>query len=198
ERALVVLSAAAALDPGIDLATSDLLRARWFAGDKGAYEGALRVKPADAGASIHYFLLARIALWLRDTAGAAAVKALVESSTFALREEVLGMLRLVETGAQADIIHRQLALWGRASSRARRRPMFFRQLAAETHAYLGADAAAIGAIEEADALGLIDLTWADRCPIFAPLRGAPAFVAVRDRIAARAKEALDVLEGRID
>jgi serine/threonine-protein kinase len=76
--------------------------------------------------------------------------------------------------------------------------MFFRQLAAEMHAYVREDAATVHAIGEADGLGLIDVTWVDRCPLFAPIREAPLFVAVRDRIAARAKEAVDVLEGRVD
>jgi serine/threonine-protein kinase len=198
ERAVVILSAAAALDPGIDLSTSDLLRARWFAGDTSAYEAALRVKPRAEAASIHFFLLTRLALWQRDAAGAAAIRELVTGSTFQLREEVLGMLRLIESGTGQEAVYQQLALWGRIHSRAKRRPMFFRQLAAETHAYLGAEEEAVLAAEEGDALGLIDVTWADRCPLLAPLRAVPAFVAARDRIAARAKEALDVLEGRVD
>jgi serine/threonine-protein kinase len=198
ERAVVVLSAAAALDPTIDLSTSDLLRARWYAGDTSAYEGALRRAPGDAGASIHYFLLARLALWQRDVEGAAAIRVLVDSGKFALREEVLGLLDLVETGANADEVHRRLTQWGQMHGRAKRRPMFFRQLAAEVHAFLGAPEQAVSSVEEADELGLIDVTWADRCPILAPARALPRFAAARERIAARAKEAFDVLEGRVD
>ena len=71
-------------------------------------------------------------------------------------------------------------------------------IAAEAQAFRGDEAGAVRCIAEGDALGLVDVTWADRCPLFESMRGSPLFVAVRDRIAARAKEALDVLEGRKD
>jgi serine/threonine-protein kinase len=74
--------------------------------------------------------------------------------------------------------------------------MFLRQIAAEMLAFTGRDDSALQKIVEAEALGLIDLTWMDRCPLLAPMRSSPAFVAVRDRVAARAKETMDVLEGR--
>jgi serine/threonine-protein kinase len=197
ERAVAVLAAACALDPLVALASSDLLRARAFLGDRPAYEEAL-VRPApEHGKSIHYFMLTRLAFWWRDAGAAAKLKAQIESEQFSLRDQALQMLDVICLGKPAAGMYDQLAMWGAAGGRARRRPMFFRQLVAEIHAFLGEDAEAVRAVAEGDALGLIDLTWVDRCPLFTRLHAQPAFVTARANIAARAKEALDVLEGRV-
>jgi eukaryotic-like serine/threonine-protein kinase len=90
----------------------------------------------------------------------------------------------------------ELLEWGRVVGRAKRRPMFLRQIAAEMLAFVGRNDSSLQMVAEADALGLIDVTWMDRCPLLAPMRTLPAFVALRERVAARAKGALDVLEGR--
>ena len=199
ERAVDILGAAAALDPALDITNGDLMRARVFVGDWTAFDAGLEREPAtEAQASLHFFMFARLASWRRDRAAAAVLRRQVEKRRFALHDEVLRILGVIETDTLPDDMQQQLAVWGRVIGRARRRPMFFRQLAAEMHAYVREDAATVHAIGEADGLGLIDVTWLDRCPLFAPIRDAPLFVAVRDRIAARAREALDVLEGRVE
>jgi len=199
ERALSILGAAVALDPSIDFSSGDLLRARAFVGDWSAFEAALEREPIDdAQTNLHFFLMARLASWRRDRPAAAALRPQVEARTFPLRAEVLGLLHLVETGALPEGTEATLMEWGRVIGRAKRRPMFLRQIAAEMLAFVGRDDSALRKIVEADELGFIDVTWMDRCPLFAPMRASPAFVAVRDRIAARAKDAMDVLEGRVE
>jgi serine/threonine-protein kinase len=200
ERGVELLAASAALDPEIQgsVSGSDLLRGRALVGQWAAFESALQREPAEIGAGMHYFLMTRLSMWRRDVASAAALRRQVEPRTFALREEVLGMLALAETGKVPTNMHQTLSQWGRVVGRSKRRPMFFRQLSAEVHAFMGDEGSAVRCIAEGDALGLIDVTWTDRCPLFEPMRPSPLFVAVRDRIAARAKEARDVLEGRSD
>jgi serine/threonine-protein kinase len=197
ERALAILGAAAALDPSIDLSSGDLLRARAFVGDWSAYEAAVERAPKNDGhVSVHFFLMARLAAWRRDRAGAAALRPQVLAASFPLREEVLAVLQLVETGAPPPGMATALLEWGRVVGRAKRRPMFLRQIAAEMLAFVGRDESCVQMIAESDALGLIDVTWMDRCPLLAPVRTSPAFAVLRERVAARAKGALDVLEGR--
>jgi TolB-like protein/Tfp pilus assembly protein PilF len=199
ERAVDILAAAAALDSTLDITNGDLMRARVFVGDWTTFDAGLEREPTtEAQASLHFFLFARLASWRRDKVAASMLRRQVEKRRFALHDEVLRILGVIETDTLPDDMQQQLAVWGRVIGRARRRPMFFRQLAAEMHAYVREDAATVHAIGEADGLGLIDVTWLDRCPLFAPIRDAPLFVAVRDRIAARAREALDVLEGRVE
>jgi serine/threonine-protein kinase len=197
ERAVAIFGAAAALEPLLDLTSGDLLRARAFVGDWSAFEAALEREPKDdAQTNLHFFLMARLVAWRRDRPAAAALRPQVEARTFPLRSEVLGLLDLVETGTLPAGTEAALMEWGRVVGRARRRPMFLRQIAAEMLAFTGRDDSALQKIVEAEALGLIDLTWMDRCPLLATMRSSPAFEAVRDRVAARAKETMDVLEGR--
>jgi len=196
ERAIAILSATAALEPGLDVTNGDLLRGRALLGDWSAFEAAIEGQTWDAEASPRFFLLARMAMWRRDAAAALEVRKRVEPRAFALHDQVLGVLNMVVTGKPPAEMQTILSSWGRVVGRARRRPMLFRQLSAETHAFCGELDEAQRAIGEADALGLIDVTWVDRCPLLDGMRASPAFVEVRDRIAARAKEAVDALDGR--
>jgi serine/threonine-protein kinase len=199
ERAVAILGAAAALEPSVDLSSGDLLRGRAFIGDWSAYEASVEREPKnEAQTNLHFFLMARLASWRRDRAGAAALRRHVERRDFPLRSEVLGMLEMVETGTLPAGTEATLLQWGRLVGRAKRRPMFLRQIAAEMLAFVGRDDGALHMTVEADALGLIDVTWMDRCPLFASMRSSPEFVAVRDRVATRAREAMDVLEGRVE
>jgi serine/threonine-protein kinase len=197
ERGVAILAATAALDPTVDVASSDIVRGRALLGEWAAFDGLLTRAPApDSQASLYFFQLARLSVWRRDAAAAAVLRGLVMPAKFALHDQVLDVLSLVETGRMPDGMLEAFARWGPVVGRARRRPMFFRQLAAEVQAFAGDEAAALRFMADADALGLIDVTWADRCPLFEPMRASPLFVAVRDRIAARARETLDALEGR--
>jgi serine/threonine-protein kinase len=199
ERAIAVLGAAASLDPELDMTSGDLLRARAYLGDWSAFEAALEREPrSDAQASIYFFGITRLACWRRDRAAAAVLRAQVEKRTFPLRAEVLRFLDALEGEGFLGTTSDDLANWGGALGRSPRRPMFFRQLVAETRAYQGDLEGTVGSTTSADALGLIDVTWTDRCPLFAPMRGDPRFVQVRNRVAARAREAMDVLEGRVE
>ena len=199
ERAVAILGAAAALEPSVDFSSGDLLRGRAFIGDWSAYEASVEREPKnEAQTNLHFFLMARLASWRRDRPGAAALRRHVERRDFPLRGEVLGMLEMVETGTLPAGTEATLLQWGRLVGRAKRRPMFLRQIAAEMFAYVGRDESALHMTVEADALGLIDVTWMDRCPLFASMRSSPEFVAVRDRVATRAREAMDVLEGRVE
>ncbi len=196
-RAVQCLTAAVSLEPSIDMAQGDLLRARALMGDWSAYEAALeRPAPVTGQSNMLYFLLARLSMWKRDPSVGAALKKLVKERAQGLQRELEGMIHILETKQLAPEVIGVIDAWGKVAGRSRRRPMFFRQLAAEAHAYVGQRERTLLALREADAFGLIDVTWADRCPLFEPYRADPIFRDVRDHIAARAKDVLDVLEGR--
>jgi serine/threonine-protein kinase len=80
---------------------------------------------------------------------------------------------------------------GKVTGRVRRRPIFFRQMRAEACAYAGDRDAALTALEEAAALGLIDLVWLDRCPLFEALHPDARFAQVKTGVAARAELVLE-------
>jgi serine/threonine-protein kinase len=198
QRGIALLNAVVALEPDRNLVVGELLRARALMGDWSGLETALEKPPPDEHANVRYMALARLAMWRRDPAVAEALERQVEARSFPLREEVLVMLGMVRTGKPRREMLAKLMEWGRVVGSGKRRPIFFRQLAAEGLAFLGDYDDAVAAVREADSLGLVDLTWLDRCPLFETMRSAAGFIAIRERVAARAKEALDVLEGRID
>ena len=196
-RAVQCLSAAVSLEPSIDLAQGDLLRARALMGDWSAYEAALEhAAPVTEQSNMLFFLLARLSMWKRDPSVGATLRNLMKGRALALQRELAGMLHILETKQLPSETIAVIDAWGKVAGRSRRRPMFFRQLAAEANAYVGQRERTLLAVREADAFGLIDVTWADRCPLFEPYRADPVFRDARDHIAARAKDVLDVLEGR--
>jgi eukaryotic-like serine/threonine-protein kinase len=210
ERGLSILAAAAALEPGMGLVATDLLRGRALLGDWSMFESMFEAMlkappPSDAMGDVRfaegnrvpagYFLMARLCLWRKDRAAAAALRKHVLERPFALQAQVVELLDVLELG-QAGRVAETLAEWGRVVGRARRRPTLFRQLAAEVSAFQGDSAAVVGSMDSAEALGLVDLTWIDRCPLFASTRALPEFIAVRDKVAARARATIDVLEWR--
>jgi eukaryotic-like serine/threonine-protein kinase len=198
QRGIALLSAVIAVEPQRNLVHSDLARARALMGDWSAYEAAVENPPTDEHANIRYMLLARLTMWRRDRAMAQVLRRQIESRNFALVPEVLAILDMILTGQRGYELLKNLDEWGRIIGRARRRPAFFRQLAAEGLAFVGDVDLAEKALFEAEGLGLVDLTWIDRCPVFSEMHESPGFAAVRTRVAARAKEVLDVLEGRAE
>jgi hypothetical protein len=166
-------------------------------GDWSAYEAALeKAVPVTAQSNMLFFLLARLTMWRRDPSAGATLRNLMAGRELGLQRELAGMIHILETRQLTSEVIAVIDAWGKVAGRSRRRPMFFRQLAAEVHAYVGQRERTLLALREADAFGLIDVTWADRCPLFEPYRADPVFRDARDHIAARAKDVLDVLEGR--
>ena len=77
-----------------------------------------------------------------------------------------------------------------------RRPQVFSfQLLAEVAVSLGTPELALEVLDQAQRVGLIDVLWLDRCPLFASLRDAPAFVEVRGRVAAQARRVHAAIRG---
>ena len=198
DKAIACLSAAVALEPSIDMASGDLLRGRALVGDWSAYEAAMDEDPPEGALGTpRWFLLARLTSWRKDPALTAALRAKVLARSFELKNEILAILDMCDARAPAAAVQAGLDAWANLPSRSKRGPMFFRQLASELAAFVGDRERALRALEDADAVGLIDLTWVDRCPLLESLHNEPRFQVVRGRVAARAREAIDVLEGRI-
>jgi hypothetical protein len=76
------------------------------------------------------------------------------------------------------------------STRAR---TFWNQLDAELKAYIGESS--LAQIRTAVDLGLVDIAWLDGCPLLDAARRDPAFAALRDQVAVRARRVLAELRG---
>ncbi len=77
---------------------------------------------------------------------------------------------------------------------ATRRRAFFAQIDAEVHAFRGDWRACMGSLEAASEMGLFDVVWLDRNPLFDELRGTVRFEVVRRASHERALAALIEIE----
>jgi serine/threonine-protein kinase len=76
-----------------------------------------------------------------------------------------------------------------------RRRAFIAQLAAEAAGMVGDVDECLGFLLRANAYGLFDLPWLDRCQVLAPIRGEPRFAIIRNDVAERALAIHDALFG---
>jgi serine/threonine protein kinase/tetratricopeptide (TPR) repeat protein len=191
EEGVAFLERALLLEPRIARARGDVARVSALLGDWARVEPFYAFSPQDeAEQSGVWFLRARIALWRRDVAWAA--RAMTEMPQgIALQAAVEGLCSLIRTGALSDTLTSAIDSLGRVTGRVRRRPVFFRQLKAEVLAYAGDEAGALAAIEEAEALGLLDLVWLDHCPVLRSLSAARRMKSVRASVADRASLVLE-------
>jgi serine/threonine-protein kinase len=197
EQALASLRTALQLEPSNQRARGDAVRLRAILGDWPAVDEFLdKAALSPTGEGVAFVLCARLALWKRDIDLVRRIQERVATLEFAFKVPVLELTSLGLTGVASPALTDLANLWGKVTGRATRRPIFFRQLAAEVAAFAGRDADALDAIESAEHLGLIDRVWIDGCPLFASLRESPRFTAARQSVAARADAVLSALEGR--
>ncbi len=192
------LHVARALEPAmahtiVTIARAEALRGR----PEAAHELLAGPQAAGVTPSLLWMGRTRLLLWHRDREGGRRLAADVAPLEFELKPQVLGSLHLIEHPEAAEPVQRAFAAFTRerpgASPRLR---AFWCQLMAEFHALADERGPAVGDLEQADALGLVDIVWLDHCPLFADYDRDPAFVRVRERVRARATRTLAVLEGR--
>jgi serine/threonine-protein kinase len=111
--------------------------------------------------------------------------------SFALRAPVEGLCTVIATRTIPETLVALVDSLGKVTGRVRRRPIFFRQMKAEVMAYTGDEGGALSTIEDAASLGLIDIVWLDRCPLFGAMRGSRRFAEVRAQVAERAALVLE-------
>ncbi|HEX4422934.1 MAG TPA: protein kinase [Kofleriaceae bacterium] len=178
------------LDPGrasiihADLARLDALQGRWA--EAGARCAQLVADPDPSVAQLGAVTEARLAGWRQDRPAMLAA-----GQRFAPRIENAGyMLAFVQRTIALG--HVDLAQWDQLEALLTRRDRPSRmlviglQLLAEMAIVLGAPDMGLRALGRATDMGLIDITWLDGCPLFAPFTGDPQWRAVRDEVARRA------------
>jgi serine/threonine-protein kinase len=179
-------------DPDLVAVRVDSARALELLGRRAECDAELARVPTDLGATTYWTFLGRLVLWRRDDELAKSVLArLAAEASPQARAIAEPMLR----GALDKILpagfREQLAQ--RASSRTPRARGFFQQLLAEWCAYLGDVDGAFAALAEADSVGLFDLLWTDRCPLFDSMRSDTRFAPIRAHVVMRADAIAAVL-----
>jgi tetratricopeptide (TPR) repeat protein len=191
EEGIAFLERALLLEPRIGRARADILRVSALLGDWHRAETLYSAIPAsEVEQNGLWFLRARIALWRRDVEWA-LVAAREMPKGLSLRENVEGLCAIISTSTIADGVTARIDALGKVTGRVRRRPIFFRQLKAEILAYVADEDGALAAIEDAAALGLIDVVWLDHCPLFRAMRGSRRYAAAHKLVADRAVQVLE-------
>ena len=199
-RALAILSSAAqASGDGTDGSPAgDILRGRALLGDWSEFYELLEAPVGDRRFHHRYFTMARLCLWRRETSAVEKVRAIVESESGGVSPRLVDTVLLtanLDVGSTRQIVDCYQAVVNQGG-RSRRRSALFQKLIAERYAFAGNLEGVATALRAAYELDLVDVTWLDRCPLFDGIRGEPRFAALRDAVAARASEALDILDGK--
>ena len=173
-------------------ARGDVARVSALLGDWTKADGLYATTPRDeAERSFVWFLRARLAMWRSDAAWAASARKQMTEPSFPLASVVDAICDGIVNRSAPEPVLQVIESMGKVTGRVRRRPIFFRQLRAEVLAHAGDAQGALAAIEEAAQLGLIDLVWLDRCPLFVGLREIPSFLAARAVVNERASRVLE-------
>jgi hypothetical protein len=193
DRGIARLERVVSIEPSLRLARDDIIRARAMLGDGSAFEAELEAQRQEGGGT-GVFILSRLAMWRRDAALAPLLRKQMQRQAVVPRLEALTVEVLETLRMPAELVRRLEEARTTTDAPTRRR-LFVYQFATEVLSFLD-DERALETLGWADRTGLIDVAWADRCPLLAPWRDRPAFAEIRERVAGRAKAALDVLDSK--
>jgi serine/threonine-protein kinase len=178
-------------------AAAGLARLHALRGDWASAEAVVNSRLTAASAGVQRWVTrARLAIWRGDRDHARAELAAMEADgalneleRFAVRVLFGVVLRGELDPVARERIH---ALFTREHA-VPRRVAFHAQVDIECLVVVGRADQALGLVPALEQDTLVDVAWAEHCPVLAPIRDEPAFVALRRATAARAKRMLDVL-----
>jgi serine/threonine-protein kinase len=199
-EAVALLERASAIDPEFIAPRLEIGRILGCMGDREGMKRAMGEPPKDPGDVGPWFLVyTRHALWFSDRAEAArlartAADADIPKAARAAVEGLLGIaLGRYEPLYDSGTLDRLLPI---DSSCPPRRTAFYAQVRTEMFASAGDLPRALESLEAADANGLYDVVFLERCPLLAPMRDHPRFVQVRERTKLRAYRIAAALDAR--
>ncbi len=194
DRGVARLRGALAFEPNLGLARVDVARGLLLKDDWSSFDAIVEGFLSGDGDSLPSLLfITRFSMWRRDARVVPVVRA--RRPAF-LRPQLLVLLDILETGAMTREVAETLSTLD-ATSHSRRFKAFLNQMATEAFAFVGDEERGKASLGRSDACALLDLAWMDRCPLLAAWRDRDWFLDVRGHVAARAREALDVLDGRV-
>lgn len=198
EVGIETLRRALAIDPELSQARHTIGRIYGLYADIEAFEEAMGPFPEHLGDLVPYLMTrARVLLWSRDTERAKAL--LPRLTDLALspyaRASIDGLFEIASTLTLSPALRPKIdVMLSLDAPFAPRRLCFHAQLRVEIKLATGDVDAAMKDLLGADAHGLVDLVWLDRCPLFDGLRDRAEFVTVRAKTAARAQRVLQAID----
>jgi TolB-like protein len=188
EEAIRRFELALQLEPNVVTANFEIGKINAMLGDRAASDAFFGDEPSHPGLSNAYWVTRmRSALWLRDVERARGWRKTLEARGGVYPGILLMMRALTGDSPTSDELAATLATASSATSILRRRA-FYAQMVCEFTAWTGQTDVALLALESADSGLLFDAFWIERCPSLASIRQDPRFVAVRERVLARAAE----------
>lgn len=194
------LEAALSLDPRLNVARWELIRLAALDGDWARHDRLLAASPwPETELRARWSLRIRFAGWRRDPTQLAVLAAQLREDTTLERPQhgLLTRALAVYCGDRtvlAPLLAQMMALAAIPTMNPRSR-QWFTQLAAEIAAFAGPTTEALEWLARADAAGVFDLLWLDRCPLFDDLRREPDYLPLRERVRARADAVADAIWG---
>ena len=194
EQGIVSLQTAYALEPGLSHTQWRIARARALLGEWDRCDAMFEWVPDDEdGLNLYWLSRVRMSMWNRKTERAAAFRKALAVAPFFFRDFLLDISSMLETGVLPRTLLPMIDRWYERGTVRRR--AFLAQMRAEVLAFAGHLEYAVLAIVQADCAALVDVAWLDHCPLLAPVRHDPRFIAVRERVNDRAAMALAALGG---
>jgi TolB-like protein len=135
-------------------------------------------------ASIYWVSLGRMTMWSRDEAALGKLADKMERANVAALPLVGVMATFVRERKLTDDFRAVLVRSTTSDRLSKRMRVFWSQLSAELRSVFGEPV--LDDVTRAVELGLFDVVWMDHCPLLEPLRGDPAFAALRAQVEARA------------
>jgi eukaryotic-like serine/threonine-protein kinase len=201
DRGIAVLSRALAVDPNMAQARQTIVRAYALEGDYEKAEEMLGPVPTHPGDFAPYILIrGRMALWRHDRSVgeelAQAVARMHMPIPLISKQSLDGLVHIVRSGTMTPEIRDAMEASLPIDKRfAPRRTAFHAQVRAEIKLAAGDVAGAMSDLRHADASGLLDLVWLDRCPVFDDVRALPEFATIRENTATRVERVTRILDG---
>ncbi len=187
------LRLALAGEPRLAICSYEIGRAYALLGQLDQSDAMFGAPPSEHGSTQLYWIhRARIALWhqrvdlARQWLADMRARDAVPYAAGALLQVVIG--EAVSDDERRDVEER-----ASAPGRALRRRAFFGQIASEVRAVQRNVDEALRWLETADAAGLFDLAWLERCPILGALRADPRYARVHAATVERAARVRDAL-----
>jgi serine/threonine-protein kinase len=187
ELGLAATARAHGMDPLVEAPVIELAKAFALDGDFSRAREFLKANPPAGGLVQRAAVVARIMLWSKSSeAWSDLLPPLDNVERDSPAMAAVAAHRVLQSNTVDPEVEAGLMQLANAPDLAPRFRTLLYQIAAEFHACVGNVETSLERLEVAVRLGLIDIEWLDRCPLFGAIRTTPKFSELRREVDARA------------
>jgi serine/threonine protein kinase len=192
EEGIQHIRTALAIQPTLILPRWELARAHALLGqwDEVDHLREIQLTPGSGEHVGHWFTQIRMAIWRRDRG---RMNELLEALPYTDPAKVQALISLSRNEWPSPEALEQVGPLDSTPNIGRRRQAFMLQLKTEFAAFLPDAEITFRYLTASIDAGMFDLAWIDHCPLFAPLRQDPRFLAQRARVEERIQPVLEAM-----